>query len=225
MEFLIALAVVVVSALSLELWLKSITVQSQFTVGPLTGTTSLTTTGEADHHANPTCALAVSGTLTTRSTDSTGSMTLGSGHGIVTSQRVDLYWVNTDGTDGKCYGVIIGTVSGTTVPIASVEGGDVLPAAATTIIVAPTNAVTLDVVGNNLRGLLLSTTSSKGYIVLHDGTDDHHASFVTPTTAYGWANGSGITNPIAGDTVTTVYFSAWNTTAANDDLHLGAVTA
>lgn len=72
------------------------------------------------------------GVLTTRTDNETGSLTMDdSGHGISTADVIDLYW---DG--GARYGITVGTVSGTTVPIGADDSGtgDNLPTAATAIV-------------------------------------------------------------------------------------------
>jgi len=75
-----------------------------------------------------------SGTLTTRTDDETGSLTLASGHGITTAQVIDLYW-----SGGARYGITVGTVATNVVPIGADNSGtgDVLPTAATAIVASP----------------------------------------------------------------------------------------
>ncbi len=68
------------------------------------------------------------GTLSTRTSDYVGVLTMASGHGIVTGQYLDLYW-NT-GADVSV-GMRAGTVSGLTVPVTG--GTEPLPASSTAI--------------------------------------------------------------------------------------------
>lgn len=72
-----------------------------------------------------------SGTLSTRTDNETGTLTLGSGHGIATGNTIDLFW---DG--GARYTITVGTVSGTSVPIGADNSGtgDNLPAADTPVV-------------------------------------------------------------------------------------------
>jgi hypothetical protein len=70
-------------------------------------------------------------TAFTKLSASTGTLTLSTGHGIATSQIVDLYW-----SGGQRLRCNIGTVSGLTVPIASGGVGSDLPASATVVTVA-----------------------------------------------------------------------------------------
>lgn len=71
------------------------------------------------------------GTLSTRTDNETGTLTLGSGHGITTAATIDLFW---DG--GARYGITVGTVSGTSVPIGADNAGtgDNLPTQGTAIV-------------------------------------------------------------------------------------------
>ena len=84
------------------------------------------------------------GTLSSRTDDDTGDVTLSSGHGIVTSDKVDVYWAA-----GVRYGMTA-TVAGAVV---TVDGGagDVLPAASTTgmAVVKQTELNPLDLDGDN----------------------------------------------------------------------------
>ena len=72
----------------------------------------------------------IAGTLTTRTDDDTGVLTLTSGHGVMTGNEVDVYW-GEDGEHSRLE-MTVGTVSGTTVPI---DGGtgDNLPATSTAV--------------------------------------------------------------------------------------------
>lgn len=75
-----------------------------------------------------TLAAAKTGTLTTRTSASQGSVTGQSGHGVTTGARLDVYWAT-----GQRRGMIVGTVSGTTIPLTDSGDGDDLPAATTAL--------------------------------------------------------------------------------------------
>jgi len=75
-------------------------------------------------------AVTADGTLTTRSDDDTGVLTMDDGmHGIATGDVVDVQWA-----DGSRLAITVGTVAGTTVPIDGGRG-DVLPAESTAVTV------------------------------------------------------------------------------------------
>jgi hypothetical protein len=85
-------------------------------------------TDESTFNSEVVCPASKAGTLSTRTGDTEGTLTLGSGHGITTGQVIDLYW-----TGGSRRNVIVGTVSGTSVPITA-GSGDNLPLQATAVL-------------------------------------------------------------------------------------------
>lgn len=76
---------------------------------------------------------AKTGTLTTRTDDDTGTLTMTSGHGITTGAIIDLYWDTGGGVYAYRHGVVVGTVSTNSVPI-DLGAGTNLPIATTAII-------------------------------------------------------------------------------------------
>lgn len=105
-------------------------------------TRAFSTDGEVT--ASPSLVVAQSGTLTTRTDADTGTITMASGaHTIATGNTVDVYW-----SGGVQYGVTVGTVSGTAVPIDTGSGDD-LPAQDTAVTVVPQQAVTCNIDGDN----------------------------------------------------------------------------
>lgn len=99
-------------------------------------------------HPNPyevELPAAAAGDLTTRTDDETGTLTMDdAGHGISTSDVIDLYWEG-----GARYGITVGTVSGTSVPIGADDSGsgDVLPADGT-----PITAMTQQIINTQIDG-------------------------------------------------------------------------
>lgn len=163
---------------------------------------------------NPSLAAAKSGTLTTRTSDSQGTLTLGSGHGVTDSARLDVYWTNTDGTVGRRYGMVVGTVSGTSVPLTSSGGGDNLPAASTAVTVMVPQLETFAVTAADLKALCVGCSAGATAVfreadttlVLAAEADDANSS-------YTWDSSSGMTNPFA-ENVADVYLSHADATAA-----------
>ncbi len=89
------------------------------------------------------------GTLTTRTDDNTGTVTLAAGHGIVTGDEVDIYW---DG--GVQYAVTVGTVATNSMPF-DAGIGDNLPTASppTAVVVCKRVEVNADIDGDSLSFL------------------------------------------------------------------------
>ena len=74
--------------------------------------------------------VAKAGTLSTRTSDTEGTITGSTGHGITTGQKLDIQW-----SDGRRYNVTVGTVDGNSIPI-SLGAGDNLPDADTALVFA-----------------------------------------------------------------------------------------
>lgn len=152
---------------------------------------------------------AKAGSLSVRTDANTGTIVMSSGgHGITTGARVDVYWAG-----GQRRGVTVGTVSGTSVPI-DLGAGDDLPSASTAVIVAVPEVVPVVVTGDDVVGLgMYSAARGQVVIAADDDTELHNKNFEA-AGADGWYDGSGETNPLAGDDVAKVYLSHADTAAA-----------
>jgi hypothetical protein len=170
--------------------------------------------------ANPTIPAAQPAVLTTHTTNTTGTLTMtNTSHGITTGQRIDLYW-----TGGQCYGAIAGTVSGTTVPIASVSGGSNLPASSTAVTVGIATSGGFLVTGNNISALVMSSPSNLGYFIFNASGTDEYAVLCTSGFCPGWKTGDPGANPLLTYSITQVYMSHNNTTAPVTNMFAAAVT-
>jgi len=169
--------------------------------------------------ANPTVIKAQPAVLTTRTNNTAGTLTMNNNsHGITTGQRVDLYW-----SGGQCYGAIVGTVAGTSVPIASVSGGSVLPSTSTNISVGIATSAPFNCTGNNIQALVLSTPQT-GYFVFNNGSTDVYAALVQGGNIYTWDVSESYTNPLASQVPTKVYMSHTNLTGSISLMNAQAVT-
>ena len=157
---------------------------------------------------------APSGTLTTRTTDVAGTLTMASGsHGITTSARLDIYWDAGTGMGSGCaYGATVGTVSGTSVPF-TVANGDVLPIATTAIVAKVPETESVVVTGSNVTGIGVSTAFAGTVIVAAGATNTMVKRFAT-SGAYNWNATTGGTNPLSGASITQVWMSHASTSAA-----------
>jgi hypothetical protein len=151
-------------------------------------------------------AAAKTGVLTTRTDDNTGSLTMTGGHGITTGQRLDVYWTLA-GVNYARRGMTVGTVSTNVVPIDG-GAGDVLPAAASSITAMVPVQELVGFVGDNAT-LLTAYSNRSALVVFTDGSDVELGAFHIKGNGYAesWDSDSGVTNPLAGDTVVRMYFS------------------
>lgn len=151
-------------------------------------------TGQIAHDL--TLADAASGTLTTRTSDTVGIATLEADHGILTGDTVDVYW-----EAGIRYGVTVGAVSGTTVPLTDSGAGNVLPTASTALTVCLQTVIDTDFDGDLVEMLaILSTTRCHINLQEEDGTSIE-ARELLANEAWTWCTDTGVTNPIAGDPI------------------------
>ena len=121
-----------------------------------------------------------SGTLTTRTDDNTGVVTVASGHGITASDTVDVYWAT-----GRRYGVDVTTAGATTLDI-DLGSGDNLPAQSTAVVVVKQVVVNKAIDGDNVEiiGFLAELAASTGFGV--------RITFFDAVSGGGSAVGNGI---------------------------------
>ena len=150
-------------------------------------------------------AAAKTGTLTTRTDDNTGELTMSASHGITTGARLDVYWT-VGGVFGCRRGMTVGTVATNAVPI---DGGtgDVLPAAASAVVAMVPVEYELKFTGNLLQGLAMNSTVN-GSIVIADGSSDLLSLAFPASYLYLWSYGTtGLVNPLASQVPTKVFMS------------------
>jgi hypothetical protein len=146
------------------------------------------------------------GTLSTRTDNETGTLTLGNGHGITTGQIIDLYW-----NGGARYEITVGTVSGNSVPIGADDSGSGsnLPIATTAIVASPRVAFNADIDGDELSLLAIqqvyanTAETAKSRVSLLDSADDEIAALtLDANTPRVFDVEGGDSNPFTGDPIT-----------------------
>jgi len=159
-------------------------------------------TGDAMIVHNLSIAAAEAGDLTTRTSDTIGTLTVDdSGHSITTGVRLDIYW-----TAGTRRGVLVGIVSGSSIPFTG-GAGDVLPTNLTAITCAVPEEADVFVDGTNVAGILLYS-AARGIIVLEDdGALEAYEKRLGAGITAEWHEDNGIDNPITGDAIEKAYFS------------------
>lgn len=156
-----------------------------------------------------TLPAAKAGTLSTRTSDSVGEATLASGHGITTGLLVDVYW-----TGGVRYGVTVGTVDGTAVPLSDSGAGDVYPAEDTEILVAPVQTIMLGFDGDDAQVIALHSTQRSHAVLAESDDTVIQAVELQAEEPYVWQADSGLANPLTGDPVGQMFASNGSETAA-----------
>lgn len=147
------------------------------------------------------------GTLTTRTDNETGTLTMASGgHGITTGAIIDLFW-----SGGSRHGILVGTVSGTSVPIGADNSGtgDNLPSTSTALVASVQKAFNCAIDGDELALLGIkmlyasNTETAESYVSLLDAANDVIAALtLNPNRPRNWDIRGGDTNTFAGDPIT-----------------------
>lgn len=184
--------------------------------GVTLNTVAITRTGSGAIGVDEDLPVAQTGTLTTRTDANTGTITMSSGsHTIATSNVVDVYW---DG--GVQYGVTVGTVSTTSVPIDSGSGDD-LPAQDTVVTIVPQTSINVSIDGDNagLIAVLLETTDKSLRTAGHVQFNDSGASEIAEIDlvsnvpkVYDLAGGDA--NPFTGNPITAAKATQGNSTSS-----------
>lgn len=181
------------------------------TIQPL----AITRTNSGAIGLEDTLSVAKTGALTTRTSDTVGTLTMAASHGITTGQTIDLYW-----SGGVRYGVTVGTVATNSVPI-SAGAGDNLPTAATVITAVVQQSVNLAIDGDetDILAIIFETTDTSlrtaAHIQFRDAAADEIAEidFVTNVPQV-WDIAGGSANPFTGDPITNLKVSQANSTTA-----------
>ena len=153
---------------------------------------------------------AKSGTLTTRTDNDTGTLTMAASHGITTGQILDVFW-----STGSRRAMTVGTVSGNSVPIDG-GSGDNLPLVATAITAMVPVEETMVFDGDDIVAVAVKSEANGYAVFVSDAPADITTATLSELSAgegKGWLLSSGDTNPLAGYNVEKVKFSHSSTSA------------
>lgn len=162
---------------------------------------------------------AKTGTLSTRTDNTDGELTMAAGHGITTADVINLHW-DVGGVKGVRYGVVVGTVATNAVPISG-GAGDNLPVvtSAITATLRTTANVLIDGDNTKLIAVELKTTDTSlrtaGHVSFRDATADLIAELDLVTNVprvYDIEGGDA--NPFTGDVITSIQASNANSSVA-----------
>lgn len=155
------------------------------------------------------------GTLTTRTDDNTGTVTLAGGHGIATGNSVDIYW-----SGGVQYDVTVGTVATNSMPF-DLGIGDNLPSTSTAVVVCKRVTINVSLDGDALSILGVQqrfasqTATAMSHVDFQDAAGDEIAQLdLHPNGVQVFDVEGGSANPFTGDPITVCYVS--NGSSADD---------
>lgn len=159
-----------------------------------------------------TLTAAKAGTLSTRTDDDTGTLTMEAGHGITTGQVIDVYW-----SGGVQYGVTVGTVSTNSVPI-DTGSGDVLPAQDTVITAVVQKSINLAIDGDETDIIAVAVTTldstqrTAAHVQFRDVSNAEIAEIDLITNVpQVWDIAGGAANPFTGNPITNLKCSQAST--------------
>ena len=141
---------------------------------------SVTRSGDLTVAAQVTLPAGKSGTLSTRTDNNTGQLTVASGHGITASDTVDVYW-----SGGRRYGVDVTAVASTTIDI-DLGSGDNLPTQGTAVVVCKQVAANVMIDGDNAKLVVVN------FAVPGTSTAKSRVTFFDAVSGGGSAVGSGL---------------------------------
>jgi hypothetical protein len=192
------------------------TIQQVATVGGISAQSTVTRTASSQigHESDPVLPVAKVGTLSTRTNDTDGTLTLATGHGITDGQTIDIFWIDANGV-GKCaYGATVGTVAGDDVPFTGASG-DVLPAQDYAITASVPATVDTDFDGD-LMEMIVALATYLGHVSFCDvGDNVLKAVTLPPGEGWSWISDQGIANPLTGNPVAYALTSNGDGTVTN----------
>lgn len=173
---------------------KTTTISSNITIAGSSISNRATLTSDTWASWTDTLEAADGGSLTTRTSDTEGVITLDdSAHALETGDVLDIYW-----TGGKRRGVAV-VVS---VDEATISGGsgDVLPTQASDISVAKVKEVDMDFNPSNMRAIAVSLNQA-GQLVFINSSNAELANYtLVADQGWMWFDGNGYDNPLTDST-------------------------
>jgi len=184
------------------------TVSQSISLAGISIQATLTRTAEGGLANQVDLAAGVAGTLSTRTDDDTGEVTLTEGHGITDGDKVDVYF-----SGGIRYGMTVGTVVGNVVPV-DLGAGDNLPADDAAVVVCKQTVINIDFDGDDAELVAAHCTKRAHLSFLDSGDAVLKAQELVSGEPWFWAADSGIANPLTGNAIDEIRASNGETAAA-----------
>lgn len=194
------------------------TVQHSVTIGGKSFSQQRSVVGEGEVARQKDLPAAKAATLTTRTDDDTGVITVAAGVGAQFSvgERVDVYW-DVGGVKGHRRGMLVSSIAVDAITVGTVGGdigaGDIFPAAASVVQLAKSVLGEFRVDGDDVA-VLAFASDARAIIVLTeaDGVEDYFVHMPEVGSARMWDKNEGTVNPIAAKVIARAYMSHNDTT-------------
>ncbi len=165
-------------------------------------------TEEGGIHQQISLPAGSAGTLSTRTDDDTGVCSVASGHGLIVSDTVDVYW-----SGGMRNGMNVSAVSGDDVTV-DVGSGDNLPTQDAAVVVTEHKVIDVDFDGDQLEILVASCNKRCHLEFTTDADASIKAVEIPAGEARMWFTSDWTTNPLAGQVVGKILATCGHATEA-----------
>ncbi len=167
----------------------------------------ITKTEEGQISDQATLAAADAGTLTTRTNDTDGTITLSAGHSISNGDIIDIYWTDGNGDMQVAYGATVGTVgTDDTVPFTGASG-TALPVVDTSVTVDEEVEINADFDGDDAVKVMLHSTRKWHYRFQDSGDADLSVGKRNADEPFMYFKDITPSNPLTGNPVDAVLVS------------------
>lgn len=153
------------------------------------------------------------GTLSTRTSDTAGTLTLDADHDLADGDVIDIHWVDADGLAQFAYGATVGTVDGTSVPFTG-AAGTILPAEDYAIVADEQVALDIDFDAAKLVALFACCDRQWGICFRTSVPAVVDAQALLGREPYQWATGSPYANPLGSSVIASITISSGSSSGA-----------
>jgi len=176
-------------------------------VGGVTVQGSVSRTEEGQISQEVSLPAADAGTLTTRTSDTAGTLTMDdANHGISTGEVIDIFWTDANGNQKCAYGATVGTVTGTSVPFTGASG-DALPAVDSSVTADVVVEANVDFDGDDLAIILLASNRAGHFDFQDSGSVSLHQAVLLAGEPWLWFSDMGYSNPLSGNPVDKLFLT------------------
>ena len=140
------------------------------------------------------------GTLSTRTSDTAGTLTMETGHGLTDDDVISIFWTDANGDPQFAYDATVGVVAGNSVPFTGATG-TVLPAEASSIVADIEEELDVDFDGDKLEMLAAAANRVVGVQFVDSGDAVLDAAVRRANEPYQYVKGIDASNPLTGNPV------------------------
>jgi len=175
----------------------------QITVGGIQLTSEATRSAASLFQTDVDLPVGIAGTLSTRTSDTAGVLTLATGHEYSVGDFLDIYYA-----DGMRYGAEVTEVATDDVTFTSTAGSAVLPSETTAVVATELVEVDADFEGDDVEMIVSIIKDADGFIEYREAEKALAARQVmTEDEDWSYLDGDGSTNPLASTTIDTIVAS------------------